>query len=78
MRIPFKFIKMFPTTGKNKQIKVLNKGFNVNKTTANRHLLGLFIVLMGYQLFVTNAYLTAFTKKKKRTVYLENVHRFNH
>lgn len=48
MRIPFKFIKMFPTTGKNKQIKVLNKGFNVNKTTANRHMLGLFIVLMGY------------------------------
>lgn len=48
MRIPFKFIKMFPTTGKNKQIKVLNKGFNVNKTTANRHLSGLFIILMGY------------------------------
>lgn len=48
MRIPFKFIKMFPNTGKNKQIKVLNKGFNVNKTTANRHLLGLFIALMGY------------------------------
>lgn len=48
MRIPFKFIKMLPTTGKNKQIKVLNKHFNVNKTTANRQLLGLFIVLMGY------------------------------
>lgn len=49
MRIPFKFIKMLPTTGKNKHMKVLKKDFNVNKTAANRHLLGLFfIVLMGY------------------------------
>lgn len=48
MRIPFKFIKMLPTTGTNKHIKVLKKDIKVNKTTANRHLLGLFIVLMGY------------------------------
>lgn len=48
MRIPFKFIKMFPATGTYKHIKVLKKDVKVNKTTANRHLLGLFIVLMGY------------------------------
>lgn len=49
MCIPFKFIKMLPTTRKNKHIKVPQKDFNVNKTTANRHLFGLlFIVLMGY------------------------------
>lgn len=48
MRIPFMFIKMLPTTGTNKHIKVLKKDIKVKKTTANRHLLGLFIVLMGY------------------------------
>lgn len=66
MCIFFKFIKMLLIMGKNKYMKVFKKDFNVNKIVVNWYLLGLvFIVLMGYLLFVSDVYLIVFLRKKK-------------